>query len=311
PDKCPAADEENISGINRREFLVRMLPTALRRNIGDRALEDLQERLLYTLTGHIARDGRILILAANLVDLVDVDNPLLALLNVSIGRLQQLQDDVLDVLTDIPCFRQRCRIDDRKRHVQHLRQRLRHQGLARPRRTDQQDIRLRQLNFGVPHPVHVDALGMVVNGDRELSLGRLLPDDILIEEILDLERFRNLLRAGGSRFRLIVLQNRIADGDALIANVRPRVVARRRNQLPDHVLTFMAEGTSKSVVRSSALQSGFLLMANSCLTGRTSNSLSPAGPVRATDCDNCGFVWSTAGVQLARLTFSTSSARTN
>ena len=56
------------------EFLVRMLASALRRNVGDRAFEDLQQRLLHAFAGDVARDRRVLVLAADLVDFVDVDD---------------------------------------------------------------------------------------------------------------------------------------------------------------------------------------------------------------------------------------------
>ena len=56
------------------EFLVGMLASALRRNIRDRAFENLQKRLLHSFTGDVAGDGGVLVLAADLVDLVDVDD---------------------------------------------------------------------------------------------------------------------------------------------------------------------------------------------------------------------------------------------
>ena len=42
-----AADEEDVFGVDLKEFLVRMLASALRRNVCRGALEDLQESLLY------------------------------------------------------------------------------------------------------------------------------------------------------------------------------------------------------------------------------------------------------------------------
>jgi len=51
-----------------------MLASALRRNIRDRALDDLQQRLLHALAGDVARNGGILALAGDLVDLVNVDD---------------------------------------------------------------------------------------------------------------------------------------------------------------------------------------------------------------------------------------------
>ena len=107
-----------------------MLAAALRRNIGDRAFQNLEQRLLHALARNVARDRRILVLPADLIDFVDVDDALLALLHVAIGRLQKLQDDVLDVFAHIPGFGQRGGIHDRERHIQNLGQGLRHQGLA-------------------------------------------------------------------------------------------------------------------------------------------------------------------------------------
>ena len=76
PDERAAADEQDVRRVDRRELLVRMLAAALRRNVGDRAFQNLQQRLLHALARDIARDRRILVLAADLVDLVDVDDAL-------------------------------------------------------------------------------------------------------------------------------------------------------------------------------------------------------------------------------------------
>ena len=100
-DERAAADEQDVGRVDLEELLVRVLAAALRRHVGDRAFEDLQQRLLDAFARHVARDRRVLVLAADLVDLVDVDDALLALLDVAAGRLQQLEDDVLDVLADV------------------------------------------------------------------------------------------------------------------------------------------------------------------------------------------------------------------
>src|SRR4030095_13723242 len=113
-DEGAAADKEDIGRVDLEEFLVRMLASTLRWHVGDGALQDLQECLLDALAGHVARDRRVLVLAADLVDLVDVDDPLLGLLDVATSRLQQLEDDVLDVLADVPGLGERRRVDDRK-----------------------------------------------------------------------------------------------------------------------------------------------------------------------------------------------------
>src|SRR3954469_13995445 len=93
-----AADEQDVRRVDRQELLVGMLAAALRRDAGGRPLEDLQERLLDALAGDVARDRRVVRLAGDLVDLVDVDDPGLGLLDVVVGRLDQLEQDVLDVL---------------------------------------------------------------------------------------------------------------------------------------------------------------------------------------------------------------------
>jgi hypothetical protein len=69
--------------------------------------------------------SRVIEFAGNLVDLVDIDDATLRALDVVVGRLQQLQDDVLDVLADITGFGERCRIRDGERNVENARQRLR------------------------------------------------------------------------------------------------------------------------------------------------------------------------------------------
>src|SRR6185295_1778129 len=84
PNEGATANEKNVSRIDREEFLVRVFATALRRHVCDGSFKDLQERLLHTFTGHVARDRRVLILTTNLVNLVDVDDALLRALDVAV-----------------------------------------------------------------------------------------------------------------------------------------------------------------------------------------------------------------------------------
>src|SRR4051794_719335 len=123
-DKRAAADEEDVGGVHRREFLMRVLSTALRGNVSHRTLEDLEKRLLHAFTRYIAGDRRVFVLAADFVDLVDVNDALLSPLNVPIGVLEQPEDNVLDVFADIPRFGEGGSIDDRERHVENPRQGL-------------------------------------------------------------------------------------------------------------------------------------------------------------------------------------------
>src|SRR6185503_8123124 len=100
-----AADEENVRRVDLQEFLLGVLAAALRRDRSDRAFDELEQRLLHAFTGHVTRDRRVVRLARDLVDLVDVDDAGLRLLDVVVALLEQLLNDVLDVLTDVARFR--------------------------------------------------------------------------------------------------------------------------------------------------------------------------------------------------------------
>jgi hypothetical protein len=76
----------------------------------------------------------------------------------------------------------------------------------------------------------------------------------LIEEFLDLKRFGDLVGRSGRGLDLVVFEDGIADGDALIADIRPRVVAGRGDELTDNVLALMAKRAAQSIVRSGTLQ---------------------------------------------------------
>jgi hypothetical protein len=86
PAKGAAADEQDVGRVDLQEFLLRMLAPALRRNGSGRAFHQLQQSLLHALARHVARDRRIVRLAADLVDLVDIDDPALRPLDIIVGR---------------------------------------------------------------------------------------------------------------------------------------------------------------------------------------------------------------------------------
>jgi hypothetical protein len=50
----------------------------LRRNVRDRPLEDFQQRLLHALAGHVSGNRGVFVFAADLVDLIDVDDSVLS-----------------------------------------------------------------------------------------------------------------------------------------------------------------------------------------------------------------------------------------
>ncbi len=90
-----------------------MLAPALRRHVRRRAFENFQQRLLNALAGDVARDRRILALARDLVDLVDIDDPALGAFDIVIGGLDELQENILDIFADIPGLGERGRIGHR------------------------------------------------------------------------------------------------------------------------------------------------------------------------------------------------------
>jgi hypothetical protein len=180
--KCATADEQDVGRVDLQEFLLRMLAAALRRNGGNRAFHDLQKRLLDALARHVAGDRRVVRLARDLVDLVDVDDAALGAFDIVVGRLQQLEDDVLDILADITGFGQRRGIGHGEGHIDDARQRLRQQRLAATGRADQQDVGLGKFDVVVLGRV-VEALVMVVNRHREDALGLVLADHILVKDV--------------------------------------------------------------------------------------------------------------------------------
>ena len=72
-----------------------MLAPALGRHRRDGAFHNLEQHLLHTLARDVAGDRGVIGLAADLVDLVDIDNAALGALDIVVGRLQQLENDVL------------------------------------------------------------------------------------------------------------------------------------------------------------------------------------------------------------------------
>ena len=191
-----AADEQDVGGVDLDELLVRVLAPALGRHRGGGALEDLQQRLLHALAGDVTGDRRVLALAGDLVDLVDVDDAGLGLLDVVVGGLDQLEEDVLDVLADVAGLGERGGVGDGERHVEHAGQRLGQQRLAAAGGADQQDVRLGQLDVvGVVVGAELHPLVVVVDGDREDLLGLVLADDVVVQELVDLTGLGQLVEA--------------------------------------------------------------------------------------------------------------------
>ncbi len=204
-----------------------VLASALRRNVGDGALKNLEERLLYAFSGDIAGNGGVLVFASDFVNLVNIDDALLRAGDVAICGLQQLEDDVLNILADVAGFSERGCIDNRKGNVEHLGQGVREKGFAGACGADEQDVGLGELNFIVAHAIHLDALVVVVDGHGEFLLGLLLADDIIVEVALDLTGLGEVQRAGSSTgfSATVVVKDGVANGNTLVADESAWVVA--------------------------------------------------------------------------------------
>ena len=104
--------------------------------------------------------------------------------------LVELEDDVLDILADVARLGERGGVGDGEGNGEQARERLRQERLAGPGGTDEQDVRLLQLDVGAGLLGEVDPLVVIVDGDRELLLRDLLSDHVVVEEGFDLLRLR-------------------------------------------------------------------------------------------------------------------------
>src|ERR671918_692357 len=243
PGERAAADEEDVRSVDGEELLVRVLAPALRGHARHRPLEDLEERLLHALAGHVARDRRVVRLARDLVDLVDVDDPGFGLLDVEVRRLDELQEDVLDVLADVAGLGQGGRVGDGEGDVEDPRERLGEKRLPAARGPEQEDVRLRELDV-VLVGRHLHTLVVVVDGDRERALGLLLADDVVVQDRVDLLRPREVVEVELRRRGQLLVDDLVAEIDALVADVD----ARAGDELLHLPLALAAEAAEKLLV---------------------------------------------------------------
>jgi hypothetical protein len=193
PSNAPAADKQDVGGINLHVILLRVFAPALGRNVGDGAFQDLQQRLLHAFARYVARDAGRIGLAGDLINLVNVNDAALRVFDdrldvfAVVGRLKQLEQDVFHVLAHVPRFGQRGRVGDGERNVQDLGKRLGKQRFAAAGRADQQNVAF--LQFHLAHLGGVDALVVVVNGHAERLFSPLLPDHVLGQNTVDVARF--------------------------------------------------------------------------------------------------------------------------
>ena len=170
-------------------------------------------------TRDIAGDGGAVRLPADLVDLVDVDNPKLCPLHVIVGILEKAENDSLDVFPDIPGFRQGGGISDGEGNVEDAGEGAGQECLAATGGADEENVALFQFHIGMVGGEGVgmfttDPLVVVVDGHREGSFRPFLPDDMPVQFCPDFARLgQGLERAfAGRPFANFPIQNIGAKG---------------------------------------------------------------------------------------------------
>jgi hypothetical protein len=85
---------------------------------------------------------------------------------------------------------------------------------------------------------------VVVDRDRERPLRRLLTNDVLVEDVVDLDRLRQALELEARGRRQLLVDDLVAEVDAFVADVN----ARSGDELLDLALRLAAEGAEELLV---------------------------------------------------------------
>ncbi len=174
-----------------------MFAPTLGRYAGHRTFDDLQQGLLHTFAGDVAGDGGVVGFAGNLVDFVDEDDAALRPLHIVVRRLQESEDDILDVFAHISGLGEGGGVGNGEGYVQDASQGLGQEGFSRTGGADHENVALGQFDIVVGFNIAVDAFVMVVDRNREHLFGILLADDVLIQHLFYLMGGWD---AGGSLF---------------------------------------------------------------------------------------------------------------
>ena len=255
--KSPAADEEDVAGVDLDVLLLGMLAAPLRRDVADGAFEHFQQSLLNAFAGNVAGDADVLAGLGDLVDFIDIDDAALGSFDVEVGGVKQFQKQVFDVFADVAGFGQRGRVADGERHIQNTSERPGEQRFAGAGRADEQDIAL--IDFDVLMAAFIaeaEAFVVIVDGDAEHLFRSALADHILIELFLDRARRRRVRRdrPGGAATAFFLIDDRLAQFDAFAADVD---VARSFDEGADIAVALSAKGAERIPVPPGSAGGGF------------------------------------------------------
>jgi hypothetical protein len=85
---------------------------------------------------------------------------------------------------------------------------------------------------------------VVVDGDGQGALRRLLADDVLVQDVVDLDRLRKALELEAGRGGELLVDDLVTEIDALVADID----ARSGDQLLDLALRLAAEGAEQLLI---------------------------------------------------------------
>ena len=168
-----------------------MLSASLRRHVGHGAFEHFQQCLLHPFSGDVPGDGGVFALAGDLVDFIDVDDAPLGLFHILIRFLQQPQQNVFHVFSDVARLGKGGGVGHRKGHIEHFGQGLGQERFAAAGGADQQDVALVQLGgclvgFALAIALPGQAFVVVINSYGKIFLGFVLAHHLAVEKGLDL-----------------------------------------------------------------------------------------------------------------------------
>ena len=162
-------------------------------------------------------------------------------------QLDQLQQDIFHIFSDITGFRQCRRIRDRKRYINDLCKCLRQKCLTAACWSDHDDIALLQLHI-IQILICGHTLIMIINSHRQYLLGFLLPYHIIIQKLFDLYRFEqvNIHRIRGFFLFVFFFNNICTQIHAFITDIN---ACRACDHLAHLILCFIAKRTSDFCIR--------------------------------------------------------------
>src|SRR5262249_59322989 len=109
---------EDVRRVDLDQLLLRAIARAVGRDGREFSFEDLEERLLHTLAGDVARHRGTAAFAGDFVDLVDADDATRGFFDVATGIAIERLDDRFDILADVAGFSERGGIGDGEGNVE-------------------------------------------------------------------------------------------------------------------------------------------------------------------------------------------------